>query len=143
LAGLLAYLVLSSGCGQGAPEDQGKSALIRRVDAALVELGASSPLTHCLTINLGRHLTESDPEAAFEDFSSEPEVSEKALNRASLLERAVKAHLLSRGPQCRSFLISRDPYPHAKIDGMLRRVGQRGYQNPDFFTPGSEPGSQP
>jgi hypothetical protein len=135
----LVCLAFANGCGGGSEEDDRES-VVRRVNAALAELGAPPSLRSCLTSRLDRDLTDGDAEAAFEDLSSEPEVSEKSLNRVSLLGNAVKSSLLSTARRCRSSAIERSSDSRAHIDVMLRRIGQRGFQDPDFFL---QPSSAP
>jgi len=129
LALLAVFAFLISGCEPA----HDKGSLVHRVSDALVEVGASPSLTRCLSKYLGDHLTEADAEAAYEDLSSEPEVSEIALNRVSLLEKAVKERLLSRAHRCRSLLVSKGRYTPRGVDRMLRRVGDRGYRKPRLF----------
>ncbi len=121
--------MLLGGCSPATDKDS----LVRRVSAGLGEVGASSSLTRCLAKNLDEHLTEADAEAAYEDLASEPEVSENALNRVSLLVKAVKERLLTRAQRCRSLLVLRGRYTHEEIDRMLHEVGARGYRQPSLF----------
>ncbi|MGN6557098.1 MAG: hypothetical protein ACTHLH_03700 [Solirubrobacterales bacterium] len=110
-----------------------KDSLVRRVSAGLGEAGASPPLTRCLTKNLGDHLSEADAEAAYEDIASNPEVSESALNQVSLIQKTVKARLVSRARVCRSSLVASGRYTAGEVDRMLRHLGARGYGKPGFF----------
>ncbi|HZE04130.1 MAG TPA: hypothetical protein VE127_02835 [Solirubrobacteraceae bacterium] len=132
MAVLSAAALLLGGCSGNSPATD-KDSLVRRVSAGLGEVGASSSLTRCLTKDLDEHLTESDAEAAYEDFASEPEVSENALNRVSLLVSAVKERLLTRAQRCRSLLVLRARYRRVEIDHMLYEVGERGYRQPNLF----------
>jgi hypothetical protein len=129
---LSAAALLLGGCSGDSPATD-KDSLVHRVSAGLGEVGASRPLTRCLTGDLGRHLTEADAESAYADLASEPEVSESALNRISLLVKAVKERLLTRGQRCRSLLVSRGRYRRVEIDHMLYEVGARGYRQPNLF----------
>lgn len=129
---LLAVAPLLGGC---APADD-KSSLVQRTSNGLLEVGASSALTKCLTDDLEGHLTDADAEIAYEDLSSEPEVSEVDLNRVSLLEKTVKQSLLSRAHVCRKLLTSQGRYTSDEVDRMLRHVGKRAYRNQDFFFEG-------
>jgi hypothetical protein len=133
LALFVVFALLLSGCG---PADD-KSSLVQRVSDALIEVGASPSLTGCLTEDLDDHLTEADAKVVYDDLASEPEVSEVALNRVSLLGPSVKKRLLSRVPRCRSLLISQGRFTRAEVDRMLRRVGDRGYRKPYLFLDGS------
>ncbi|HET7591140.1 MAG TPA: hypothetical protein VFK14_13280 [Solirubrobacterales bacterium] len=130
LPAFLATLVLAlGGCTPG--HDEGS--LVARTFAALREVGASEALTRCLTRDLGDYLTERDAEVAYEDLASEPDVSERSLNRISLLEKDVKRRLLQRGRGCMSALVSDGRYTRGEVEGQLRRVGARGYQRPGLF----------
>lgn len=129
LALLAGLALLLSGC---APADD-KSSLAHRASDALIEVGASPSLMRCLTYDLEDHLTEADAEVAYEDLSSEPEVSEIALNRSSLGQEPVKERLVSRVGRCRSLLVSKGLNTRGEVDRMLHRVGNRGYREPGLL----------
>lgn len=105
-----------------------------RVGKRLIETGASPQLEACLTKDLDDVLTDEDAEAAYEDLSSEPDVSERALNSVSPLPRHIKASLKEQVGRCKSALVSSGAYTPAELDHMLKRVGMRTYRQPDFFT---------
>lgn len=106
-----------------------------RVGKGLIESGASPRLEACLTKGLDGVLTEKDAEAAYQDLSSEPDVSERSLDSVSLLPAHVKVRLKEQAVRCRSALVSSSGYTAMELDRMLRRVGMRAYGwQPDFFT---------
>jgi hypothetical protein len=129
----LSASALLLGCSTGDSPATDQDSLVHRVSAGLGEVGASRSLTACLTKDLDKHLTEADAEAAYEDLASQSEVSEIALNRVSLLVKAVKERLLTRAQRCRSLLVLRGRYTHEEIDHMLGEVGVRGYRQPSLF----------
>lgn len=129
---LVALALLISGCEPAHDEDS----LVRRVNIALGEVGADPLLTRCLTKDLASHLSETDAERAYEGLASDPEVTERSLNRVSLVEQTVKERLLERARICRSSLISHGRYTRGEVDRMLRRVGARGYLKPRLFLEG-------
>ena len=94
-----------------------------RVERRLIESGASPQLEACLTRDLNDALTEKDAEAAYQDLSSEPEVSERALNVVSLLSPHVKAALKEQVGRCKSALVSSGAYTSVELDHMLKHVG--------------------
>ncbi|MGN6587200.1 MAG: hypothetical protein ACTHKT_06965 [Solirubrobacterales bacterium] len=130
---LSASALLLAGCSLGGSPATDKDSLVRRVSAGLDEVGASPPLTRCLTKDLGDHLTEADAEAAYEDLASDPEVSESSLNRVSLAQNTVRERLVSRARVCRFSLVAAGIYSRGEMDRMLRRVGVRGYRRPGLF----------
>lgn len=132
VAVLTALALLLGGCSGDSPATD-KDSLVHQVSAGLGEVGASRPLIKCLTGDLRHHLTEADAESASEDLASEPEVSESALNRTSLLVKAVKERLLARAQTCRSLLVLRGRYRRVELDHMLYEVGARGYRQPNLF----------
>lgn len=129
---LLAFALILNGCSSGSSTTD-KDSLVRRVSAGLGEVGASTPLVRCLTKGLSDHLTEADAEAAYEDLSSDPEVSERALNQVSLVQNTVRERLVSRAQVCRRSLVAAGRYTQAELDRMLRRIGAGGYRNPGLF----------
>jgi hypothetical protein len=106
-----------------------------RIGSGLSESGAPPRLEACLTRDLDDVLTERDAEAAYQDLSSEPEVSERSLNSVSLLPPHVKASLKEQVARCKSALVSSGAYTPVELDHMLKHVGMRAYRwHPDFFT---------
>jgi hypothetical protein len=124
--------LLAAGCGS----DDDKSGLIQRASDGLIEVGAAPELMECLTQNLDERLTEADAEVAYADLSSDPEVSEKSLNRLSLAQRAVRESLVTRAAECRKRLIAHSGYTAGEVDRMLRHVGKSGYRRPALFLQG-------
>jgi len=105
-----------------------------RVGRGLSESGAHPRLEACLTKDLDDVLTEKDAEAAYQDLSSQPEVSERSLNSVSLLPPHVKASLKEQVGRCKSALVSSGAYTSVELDHMLKRVGTRAYGwHPGFF----------
>lgn len=105
-----------------------------RVERGLTEAGAPPRLEECLTKGLGEELTEKDAYTAYQDLSSEPNVSEKSLNSVSLLVPGVKDALRARAKHCKSALVSSGTYTAAEVDSTLERVGKHAYRwHPGFL----------
>ncbi len=120
---LAAWAFCVSGCGLGGLPAHDKDSLVVRVEKGLRESGASPGLEACLTKDLDDVLTAKDAEAAYQDLASEPEVSERSLNKVSLLPRHVKTSLEAQAGRCRSTLVSSGAYTPAELDRMLKQIG--------------------
>jgi hypothetical protein len=127
-------VLCASGCGSDGLPAHDQDSLVMRVGKGLIESGASPRLQACLTKGLDDVLTKEDAEAAYQDLSSEPDVSERSLNRVSLLPRHVKARLKERVGRCKAAMVSAGTYTAAEIDSMLKRLGMRAYRwQPNFL----------